>query len=107
MTLQIGEVVLLRMRFHQTQGAKVRPALVLLDSGDNDFVAAPLTSQPRHSEFDLALSDWRFAGLNVASTVRIHKVTVMAKSEIVRHLGKLGQNDQSSLLGLLCRSFCH
>jgi len=39
MTLQTGDVVLIRMRFHQTQGSKVRPALVLLDTGDDDFVA--------------------------------------------------------------------
>ena len=45
MTLRLGEVVLIRMLFHQAPGSKVRPALVLLDAGDNDFVAAPITSQ--------------------------------------------------------------
>jgi hypothetical protein len=43
MTLRLGEVVLIRMLFHQAPGSKVRPALVLLDPGDNDFVAAPIT----------------------------------------------------------------
>src|SRR5260370_1011129 len=40
MTLRLGEVVLIRMQFHQATGAKVRPAVVLLDTGDDDFVAA-------------------------------------------------------------------
>jgi mRNA interferase MazF len=63
MTLRFGEVVLIRMQFHQAAGAKVRPALVVLDTGDDDFVAAPITSQARHSDYDLAMEDWRTAGL--------------------------------------------
>ena len=49
MTLRFGDVVLIRMDFHQTTGAKVRPAVVLLDTGDEDFVAAPITSRARNS----------------------------------------------------------
>jgi mRNA interferase MazF len=67
MILQFGEIVLIRMQFHQTTGAKIRPALVLLDTGDDDFVAAPITSQLRRSDYDLAINDWRAAGLNVPS----------------------------------------
>jgi mRNA interferase MazF len=73
MTLQRGDVVLIRMQFHQAQGSKVRPALVLLDTGDEDFVAAPVTSQARAMAFDLTLLDWQRAGLNVPSSARIHK----------------------------------
>ena len=87
MNLQPGDIVLIRIDFHQSAGGKVRPAVVLLDSGDSDFVAAPITSRPRTSEFDVVIQDWRSAGLNVASTVRIHKLTVLAKQEIVRHVG--------------------
>ncbi len=79
MTLRLGEVVLIRMMFHQATGAKVRPAVVLLDSGDTDFVAAPVTSQQRHSGFELVIHDWQAAGLNVASSLRIHKLTALAK----------------------------
>jgi hypothetical protein len=80
MTLQRGEVVLIRMQFHQTQGSKVRPALVLLDTGDGDFVAAPITSQVRGRDFDLSLLDWQMAGLNVPSSARIHKLAVLTKA---------------------------
>jgi hypothetical protein len=52
MTLLPGEVVLIRIDFHQTPGGKVRPAVVLLDAGDDDFVAAPITSQPRGTDFE-------------------------------------------------------
>ena len=106
MTLRLGEVVLIRMQFHEATGAKVRPAVVLLDTGDSDFVAAPVTSQARDSEFDLMIGEWRAAGLNVASSIRIHKRTVLAKSDIVRSLGTLPEADRASLVGLLCRAFC-
>ena len=69
MALRFGEIVLIRMQFHHTTGAKIRPALVLLDPGDDDFVAAPITSQARHSDYDLGMEDWRSAGLNVASYI--------------------------------------
>ena len=106
MPLPFGEVVLIRMQFHQAAGAKVRPAVVLLDTGDGDFVAAPITSQNKHSEYDLAIHDWQAAGLNAASYIRVHKLTVLAKSEIVRHLGLLTIRDREPLGSLLCRVFC-
>jgi hypothetical protein len=40
------EVVLIRIDFHQASGFKVPPAVVLLDTGDDDFVAAPVTLSP-------------------------------------------------------------
>jgi hypothetical protein len=42
MTLQLGEVLLIRIAFHQTPGGKLRPAVMLLDSGEDDFVGAPI-----------------------------------------------------------------
>jgi mRNA interferase MazF len=64
MTLRLGEVVLIRIDFHQTTGGKLRPAVVLLDSGDDDLVGAPITSRLRDSAFDLTIRHWREAGLN-------------------------------------------
>jgi hypothetical protein len=54
MALKFGDVVLIEVEFHQTRGSKIRPATVVLDSGDEDFVAAPITSRPSAAEFDLA-----------------------------------------------------
>ena len=50
MMLRLDEIILIRIAFHQTPGGKVRPTVVLLDSGDEDFVAAPITSRPRTSD---------------------------------------------------------
>ena len=64
MTLRPGEIVLIRIDFQQTPGGKLRPAAVLLDSGDDDFVAAPVTSHFRASDFDVPIHQCREAGLN-------------------------------------------
>jgi mRNA interferase MazF len=103
--LRRGEIVLIRIGFHQTTGGKVRPALVLLDSGDDDFVAAPVTSQSRNSPFDLPLVHWREAGLNIPSTARIHKLCVLIKDEIVRSIGVLSGLDQDALTRILRSAF--
>jgi mRNA interferase MazF len=105
LTLRPGEVVLIRIDFRQTPGGKLRPALVLLDSGDDDFVAAPITSHFRASAFDLPIQQWRAAGLNTPSTVRVHKLTVLAKDEIVRRLGELAGPDRDALAEVLHRAF--
>src|SRR5580704_2181162 len=105
MKLQLGEVVLLRMDFHQVAGGKVRPAVVLLDTGDDDFVAAPITSRPKPSEYDLEVQEWNVAGLNVPSFIRVHKLTVLPKSGIVRRLGSLTGPDRDALAQSLARAF--
>jgi len=105
MTLRPGEVVLIRIDFHQTPGGKLRPAVVLLDSGDDDFVAAPITSHLRVSDFDVPIRQWREAGLNTASTIRVHKLTVLAKDEIARRLGELAGADRTTLTEVLRRAF--
>jgi mRNA interferase MazF len=105
MTLRPGEVVLIRIGFHQTPGGKLRPAVVLLDSGDNDFVDAPINSHPARSDFDVEIRDWRQAGLNVASTIRVNKLTVLAKDEVVRRIGNLASADRSTVAEKLRRAF--
>ncbi len=103
--MKLGDVVLLRMEFHQSAGGKVRPAIVLLDTGDDDFVAAPVTSRPRLSEYDIPGGDWKIAGLNVPSFIRVHKLTVLSKSGIVRQVGGLTKPDRDALVQVLGRAF--
>jgi len=105
MTLRPGEVVLIRIDYRQTPGGKLRPAVVLLDSADDDFVGAPITSRFRVSDFDVPIQQWREAGLNTPSTIRIHKLTVLAKDEIVRRLGDLVGVDRTALAEVLRRAF--
>jgi mRNA interferase MazF len=103
--LRPGDVVLITITFHQAPGGKLRPAVVLLDAGDDDFVAAPITSRQRVSDYDVPLQQWRESGLNIASTVRVHKLTVLAKNEIVRSVGHLGGFDRAAVTAVLRTAF--
>ena len=106
MNLRPGDVVLIQIHFHQAVGSKVRPAVVVLDSGDDDFVGAPITSRGRHSEFDLTISDWQAAGLNVPSIARLHKLGVLSKTDILHPLDRLSDVDLGQFVELLCRAYC-
>jgi mRNA interferase MazF len=93
-TYQPGDVIVIAFPFPDASGSKLRPALVLLDTGDADVVVAPITSRPHSSPHEVVLAHWRAAGLNVPSTVRLHKVATVERSLIHRRLGYLHRNDR-------------
>jgi mRNA-degrading endonuclease toxin of MazEF toxin-antitoxin module len=71
------------------------------------MISLPLliTSSHRVSGFDVPINQWREAGLNTASTIRVHKLTVLAKVEIVRRLGELTGAGRTALSEVLRRAF--
>jgi mRNA interferase MazF len=88
-----GEIVLLSFPFADAITAKRRPALVLLDTGDEDIVVARVTSQVAQGPFDVELVEWQGAGLLLPSVVRVHKVATLEKHLVERRLGTLTAND--------------
>ncbi len=88
-----GEIVLLSFPFANAVGTKRRPALVLLDTGDEDIVVGRLTSQVARGPFDVELVEWKQAGLLVPSIVRVHKVATLEKRLVERRLGTLTAGD--------------
>ena len=106
MTLQAGDVVLVRIPFPQKAGSKVRPALIVLDDGGDDFVAAPVTSRGGRAQNDLTIVEWQAAGLNVPSVARLHKVATLYKNDILRSVGRLSAADITRLADALCRAYC-
>ncbi len=88
-----GEVVLMSFPFSGFSGARRRPALVLLDTGDDDIVVARITSQAVRDTFDIELLEWREAGLLLPSVVRLHKLATLEKSLVERRLGSLMTGD--------------
>ena len=90
---QAGEVVLLSFPFADASGARRRPALVLVDTGDEDVVVARVTSQPLRSIFDVEIIDWQRAGLLLPSVVRLAKVATLEKRLVERRLGRLATDD--------------
>ena len=79
--------------FTDTAGTKRRPALILLDTGDEDVIVARVTGQPVQAAFDVELVEWQQTGLRFPSVARIHKVATIEKALIVNSLGKVGDGD--------------
>ena len=88
-----GEIVLREFPFTDTSGMTRRPALVMLDAGDEDIIVARVTSRVSRDEFDIELNDWDTAGLLTPSIVRIHKLATIEKRLVERRLGILSVGD--------------
>jgi mRNA interferase MazF len=99
-----GDVVLVKFPFTTGGGSKLRPALVVLDTGDDDLVVARITTQQSLSPFDVPVTDWRGAGLLAPSIARLHKLATLEKSDIVRALGCLQATDRQSVAAVLRRA---
>jgi mRNA interferase MazF len=70
MQYERGDLVLIAFPFSSTTETKQRPALVLLDTGDEDILVARVTTQSNTTPFDVTIRDWKAAGLLAPSTIR-------------------------------------
>ena len=96
--LRTGAVVLIGFPFTDGAAAKRRPALVLLDSGDNDVVLARITTQVSGSRFDCELKEWSKAGLKAPSFVRLPKLATLEKRLVEKEFGSLTAADWRRVL---------
>jgi mRNA interferase MazF len=92
---KFGDVVL--VIFSQTDGnKKQRPALVVLDTGDDDLVLAPITTTERKSKGDYKIKDWQQSGLLLDSWVRLAKIACLNKNNIKMKLGVFSIDDKKN-----------
>lgn len=89
-----GEVFLCQFPFTSGAVSKVRPALVLFDLGP-DALICRVTSVLRNGLLDVALTDWRAAGLLKPSVARLDRLVTAERSVVfLRRLGALSAADQ-------------
>jgi mRNA interferase MazF len=100
-----GEIVLLEYPYTDLAGVKLRPAAVLKDTNDSDFIVARATSQPRQTEYDITVEDWQSAGLLKPSIIRVHKITTLETKLVKRKMGQLSAKDLSNLSSCLRKLF--
>jgi mRNA interferase MazF len=96
-----GELIFVTFPFGSAQGAKRRPALVLLDIGDDDIVVARVTSQAKRSAYDVELQDWQQAGLLLPSIARLNKLATLEKRMVERRLGRLTARDWTQVRNIV------
>jgi len=96
MTLLPGEIWLAEIPFTGGAVSKIRPVLILwLDAAD--AVVAAVTSAAPRSLTDVALAEWRNAGLRLASTVRLSRLDCLEQILLRRKLGVLSPNDSQRI----------
>jgi mRNA interferase MazF len=98
-----GDLLLVMFPFAHGGRGKQRPAIVLLDDGDDDVLLARVTTQDRHTRFDVTIADWQGAGLLAPSVVRVHKLATIHKTLVKRRLGSLSERDRASVASNLAQ----
>ena len=92
MSFSIAEVILLPIPFTDLTSRKVRPAVVVGHSSfAGDLFVVPISSQLQN--VDLALLDWRAAGLNVPCGLKPQLATIETRL-VVKAIGVLSPRDQ-------------
>ncbi len=92
-TYQSGDVVVVTLPLTVGPGDKARPAVVLLDTEDNDVIVVPTTSQGARTDFDVEIQDLQRAGLTTISWARVNKPQTVHKGLISKRTGRLATPD--------------
>jgi len=95
-----GDIVIIDFPQSGSIQRKRRPALIVLDIGDDDVVLAPITTRERLGSGDYKLRDWQLSGLLRESWVRLAKVSCLEKSDISLRLGQLPAYDRKKVAEL-------
>ena len=87
----VGDIVLVRFPFSDLSQQKLRPALVLADVKNGDYVLCQITSQPYHDQqvIQLERSSFTRGQLNKTSYVRPAKLftaNISIIEKVVAHL---------------------
>ncbi|MBE9045613.1 type II toxin-antitoxin system PemK/MazF family toxin [Pleurocapsales cyanobacterium LEGE 10410] len=112
MTLDKGDIVLVRFPFSDLSQTKLRPALVLAVSKTIDeitlcFISSQNTKSLTYDEFVISISDSEFAqtGLKTDSKVRVTRIITLERKLILRRIGKLGKKQMQTLNETLVTAF--
>ncbi|MEQ8224406.1 MAG: type II toxin-antitoxin system PemK/MazF family toxin [Candidatus Eremiobacterota bacterium] len=95
-----GDIVLVDFIQFNTSLRKKRPALVILDTGDNDVVLAPITTRERNGVGDYKLKNWKNCGLLKDSWLRLSKVSCLQKNDISCKLGEITDIDMDNICNI-------
>jgi mRNA interferase MazF len=103
---KFGDIVIISFPFAESGITKKRPALVILDSGDNDIVAARITSQASEDNNSYNINDWKKAGLLLPSFVKLDKIATLNKNLIFTKLKNLSDQDFNGIKKTFNKIWC-
>ena len=102
MTPNKWEVWLVNMPFEEGIGSKIRPALVI-DPQNNYIIVGKMTTHwPRcNFQYEYQMIDWKGAGLNCQTTLRLSQLPKLNPSAFIKRLGVIQPVDQANVRALL------
>ena len=90
--VNFGDVFICSFPFTSGQFSKPRPVLVLLDLGQ-DCLIARITSVPHTDKLDVSIAQWKQAGLEKPSVVRLTRLVTAEKTLLKTKIGNLTATD--------------
>ena len=88
-----GEIVLLDFPYTDGVRSELRPAAVLMDTGNGDIIIARLTTRNSGDPVNVLVEEWESAGLAYPSFIRPHKLATYLKRRVQRRIGVMSQAD--------------
>ena len=92
-----GDIILIPFPFTDLTGNKLRPAIVLIETGQ-DLTICFITTQLKWEELtDIELLPTKYNGIKKPSLIRLSKIATVDKSLAVGKLGELQKNKMVEL----------
>jgi mRNA interferase MazF len=92
-----GDVVLVKFPFTDLSGSKLRPALVLVESGDDVVVAFITSVLTERFTGDIVLVKSKQNGLKKDSILRLVKVATLSKNLIAGRIGDFSKEEMTEV----------
>ncbi len=93
MSYSFGDVVIIAFPYTNMNNTVMRPAMVVVDTGDEDIIVARITSQRRDMETEVEIHDWKNKGLLMQSYVRMSKIATLNRKDIKKKISSLDKED--------------
>ncbi len=96
----VGEIAFLSFPFSDLTNSKLRPAVILADSGKNDFVLCQITSKAYADAraIEINAADFSKGSLRVTSYARPGKLFTANESLFVKLVGELGETSRKKIV---------
>lgn len=100
-----GEIVVIPFPYSDLSKSKMRPALILADLRNDDFIMAQITSKSYDDIFSIQISnsDLGKGSLNIDSYIKYSKVFTSNSTIITRSIGKLKRNKFDDVINKLVK----
>lgn len=105
MKYAFGDVVVVSFPFTNLDKTIRRPALVLIDTGDEDIVVARITTHKHNEDMELEIENYREKGLLLPSYVRFNKIATLNRKDMYKKIGELSPSEIKKARKILRKMF--